>query len=437
MLNDINEIKLENGLKVICLRKKGAPIVSVQLWYKTGSIHEHDGIRGISHVLEHMMFRGSSKFKAEEHSNRISAVGGHSNAFTAEDMTVYMNSVPSKSLEMVLELEADRMDGLLLENDVFQTERNVIIEEYHNYMNNPLTKSFLEFRQEFFRNHPYEISPLGKLQDLQNLTVEMCRNYYQQWYSPDNAVLVIVGEFEEEKIFDTINRHFAAKKRSVHERVEKKISVNIEKMAHRMSHKVEFDVPILIVGFPAPASSDSDAVPMEILQLVLSGGESSRLHREIVRRQSVAVMAGGTNHMLKLAGMSLMFAAFTPDVSVSRVEKAIFEQIGKIKSEGITTAEMEKIKNATLTSRIFEIYNIDNICQKIGYSECIEGDYRLWVKRLDALKELSGEKLIDIARLYWDDSRSHVLHLQPRKVNPLLFAGGLFRRIFSRNAGGC
>lgn len=432
LLNNINELTLDNGLKAICLKKSGAPIVSIQVWYRTGSIHEYDGIRGISHVIEHMMFRGSAKFKSEEHANRINAVGGHSNAFTAEDMTVYMNSVPGKSLEMVLEMEADRMDELRLDEELFKTERKVIIEEYHTYMNNPLTKSFLEFRQEFFRDHPYEISPLGKLNDLQSLVVGKCREYYHKWYSPDNAVLVIVGDFDENSIFDKIKKYFGDKKpvRAVDN--DRQVYVENKNMAHRMSRRVEFDVPILIVGFPAPPSSHEDAVPMEILQLVLSGGESSRLHRDIVRRQSVAVMAGGINHMLKLAGMSLFFAAFTPDVAVSRVEKAILEQIRKIKSEGITTAEIEKIKNTTLTNRIFEIYNVDNICQKIGYSECIEGDYRLWVKRLDALKKLDDKNLMEVAQKYWDDSKCHVLHLQPSKINPLLFAGGLFRRVFSR-----
>jgi zinc protease len=432
LLNNIKEFKFDNGLKAICLKKSGAPIVSIQLWYKTGSINEHDGVRGVSHVLEHMMFRGSAKFKPEEHANLINTVGGHSNAFTAEDMTVYMNSVPCKSLEMVLELEADRMDTLRLESDIFQTEKKVIIEEYHTYMNNPLTKAFLEFRQEFFRGHPYEVSPLGKLQDLQSLTVEQCRDYYQKWYSPDNVVLVVVGDFDEGNIFELINRYFGEKKPSDGAGRVDLVRSGIRNMANRMSRRVEFDVPILIVGFPAPSSSHEDAVPMEILQQVLSGGESSRLHKAIVRKQSVAVMSGGINHMLKFAGMSLFFAAFTPDMAVSRVEKAVLEQIRKIKSEGITIAEMEKIKNSILTNRIFELYNVDNICQKIGYSECIEGDYRLWVRRLDALKTLDGSRLMDVAQAYWDDSKCHVLHLRPSKVNPLLYAVGLFRRLFGK-----
>jgi zinc protease len=300
-------------------------------------------------------------------------------------------------------------------------------------MNNPVAKAFLEFRQEFFRNHPYSTSPLGKLQDLQNLTTEMCREFYRTWYSPDNAVLVIVGDFEEALLPELVTRHFGQKKNGGTRSELSASAFDVANVTHRMKRKVEFDVPVLIVGYPAPPSSHKDAVALEILQLVVSGGESSRLHREVVRRQSVAVMVGGMNHMLKRAGMSMFFAAFTPDVSVGKVEKSLLEQITKVKNEGITSTELEKVKNTTLTSRTFELYTADNICHRIGYSECVEGDYRLWVERLEALRLLDKDRLMEIARLYWDDTKNHVLHLQPRKLNPLLYFGGLIRRVFSKH----
>jgi creatinine amidohydrolase/Fe(II)-dependent formamide hydrolase-like protein len=139
------EMTLGNGMKIIALKKSGAPIVSVQLWYKTGSSSEAEGIRGISHFIEHCMFRGSRRFGSEEHARRINDAGGHCNAFTAEDVTAYVNSVPRDSLEMVLDMEADRMDGLLFDPQLFETERKVIVEEYHTYMNTPVAKAFLEF----------------------------------------------------------------------------------------------------------------------------------------------------------------------------------------------------------------------------------------------------------------------------------------------------
>jgi zinc protease len=435
LLASVSETILENGLKVICLKKTGAPIVSAQIWYKTGSANEHDGIRGISHFFEHMMFRGSKNVGPEEHARRINDVGGHCNAFTAEDVTAYLNSVPAKYLDMVLALEADRMQNLAITREALDTERNVIIEEFQGNMNQPLTKALLEFRTVFYKNHPYSISPLGTLDDIKSITVENCLDYYHTWYTPANAVAVIVGDFESrDKVIDGVNKTLGAiprEQRAATKAGNAPMSVSHEKTWLR--RRVEFDVPFLLVGYPAPASSDLSALHLEILQLIISQGETSRMHREIVRRQSAAVMVGGINQCLKWSGMSLFLAVFTPDVSVKRVEKAVVEQIESVKKQGVTSQEMEKVKNATLTNRVFELYSAEQICQRLGYSETIDGDFRLWVKRLDALEELDKDILLDTANKYWNESSQYTLYLQPKKVKPLYYFAGMFRRVFLKN----
>ena len=430
LLNNIVSRTLENGLKVIVLRKRGAPIVSVQVWYNVGSSQERNGIRGIAHLLEHMMFRGSQNVASEEHARKVNEVGGHSNAFTTEDVTAFINSVPIDFFDMVCSLEADRMDKLSIDPELFSVERKVIIEEYHTYMNNPVAKAFLEFRQEFFKGHPYALSPLGVLEDCQTLTHEDCRAFYENWYSPRNAVVVVVGDIDESVSTERVEHYFGSK-------VSKKDSSGYmapeaphNSGTFRMKRIVKFDVPVLIAGFPAPSSSNKDVTALEILQMVISGGESSRLHREVVRKDSVAVMASGMNHLMKRAGLSMFFAIFTPDVSVSKVEKSLLGQIKKIKEQGVTADEMEKVKSTALTNRTFELYSAEHICNRIGFAECIEGDYRLWVERLNVLRDLDTSTLVDVAREYWDETRSGILHLQPKKVNPLLYLGGIARRLF-------
>jgi zinc protease len=433
ILNNIVSKTLSNGLKVICLRKTGAPIVSLQVWYKVGSICEEDGIRGLSHFLEHMMFRGSKNVASEVHARRINYVGGHCNAFTTEDVTAYVDSAPKEFLDMMLELEADRMDGLLLDSGLFNTERKVIIEEFHTYMNNPVAKAFLEFRQEFFKNHPYMLSPLGKLDDLQVVTNLQCEQYYKKWYSPSNAVVVVVGDIVENEVLTKVEQLFGNKAGYQVPSINGKKDTNgTDTSKLRMKRKVDFDVPLLVMGFPAPAATHQDAVAMEILQAVIAGGESSRLQREVVRKDAVAVMAGGTNQMLKYAGMSMFFAAFTPDISAAKVEKSISRQIKLICENGITDKEIEKVKNSTLASRTFELYSAENICNRIAYSECFEGNYMRWVERLDALKNLNSERLVEVAKRYWNDSELHVLHLQPKKIKPMLYIGGLLRRLLGK-----
>ena len=434
ILSAVHDVVLDNGLKVICLKKTGAPVVSVQVWYKTGSINERDGIRGISHFFEHMMFRGSGKIKSEEHARRINDVGGHCNAFTAEDVTAYLNSVPRHYLDMVLEMEADRMANLAVTSEVLDTERNVIIEEYQGHMNNPLAKAFLEFRKVFYQDHPYSIGPLGTIEDIRAVTLSDCLEYYHTWYTPENAVAVIVGDFEDTaSLVDSVQKTLGSvrssrPKGSALREVTPDSGGGTESVW--MKRRVDFDVPFLILGYPAPASPDNDALPLEILQMIMSQGETSRLHREIVRRQSIAVMAGGINQSLKWSGMSLFFAMFTPDISVRRLENSIKAQIESIKNNGISEEEVEKIKNATLTSRVFELYSAEQICNRLGHSETIEGDYKAWVKRLDALDHLNRDTLVESAKKYWVESRRHTLFLQPKRIKPVYFIAGLARRLF-------
>ena len=434
LLDNIAEKTFGNGLKIIALKKTGTPVVSVQVWYKAGSSFEEQGIRGISHFLEHMMFRGSRQVPSEEHARRINDVGGHSNAFTAEDVTAFTNSVPRDFLDMVLSMEADRMDGLNFDPKLFETERSVIIEEYHTYMNNPVAKAFLEFRTGFYGSHPYATSPLGRIEDIASIPVDACRDYYRRFYAPDNAVIVAVGDADALEVIDAAARRFANKGARTEKPQVKNLNVRRGEGGRRMERKVEFDVPVLVVGYPAPPSSHEDAVALEILQLVAGGGETSRLHREVVRRQSLAVMTGGMNHLLKAAGMSMFFAAFTPDVNAGRVERSIDRVLQRIKSDGITQEEMEKVRNTTLTNRTYELYSAGNICQRIGYSETVEGNYRLWVDRLEALKNLDRYRLVEVARRWWNDANKHVLYLEPRQSNALLFIGGLVRRVFGRRS---
>lgn len=424
---------ISNGLKVICMQKNNSPVVSVQVWYKTGSVNEHDGIRGISHMVEHMMFRGSEKVASGEHARRINCVGGHCNAYTAEDVTVYTNSVPKQHLNMVLELESGRMSGLLLDKEILKIERNVVIEEYYTYMTNQVATAFMELRAVLYENHPYKISPLGTIEDIKTVSVDDMMKYFQSWYNPNNAVLVVVGDFENtEVLMDMVEKAFGDIQNEESGSKEKQSTLEIPLNSQTgifMKRKVDFDVPILLAGYPAPASSHKDTLSLDVLQMIISQGESSRLHKEIVRKRSLAVMAGGMNCALKHAGMSLFFAAFTPDISTKRIGAAINGQIADVIQNGISDREMEKVKNIMLTARTFELYNSEHLCQRIGQAETFDGDYRIWTRKFDELESLKRDRLMTVAEKYWQEERKYTLYLQPKKVNPLFFALGLVRRI--------
>lgn len=435
LLERISSITLPNGLKLICLKKDGAPVVSVQIWYRTGSVNERSGIRGISHFFEHMMFRGSANYGSEEHARRINECGGHCNAFTAEDITAYVNSVPVEHLDMVLAMEADRMQSLAITPEVLETERKVIVEEYHTYMNNPVAKAFLEFRHAFYGEHPYAISALGEIEDIGRITVDECREYYHRWYAPSNAILVVVGAFESTEVLQgAVERHFGSVPGGATVAAPVPAETGFERCGPVpwLKRRVDFDVPLMLTGYPAPSSSHDNALALEMLQQIVSHGETGRIHKELVRKSGVAVMAGGMNHLLKHSGMSLFFAAFTPDIAPRRVADALAREVETVATTGIGIRELEKVRSNTLAGRLFELYSGEHICQRIGYCEAIDGDYRIWVERMNALEKISGEELIDVARTYWTESRRWTLYLKPRKVKPLLFAVGLARRLAPR-----
>ncbi len=436
MLDRIADHTLDNGLKVICLRKPGAPLVAVQVWYRTGSVNEYAGIRGTSHILEHMMFRGSNRLGPQEHARRVNNVGGHSNAGTAEDVTLYFNTVPSDFLTEIVEMEADRMNGLTLDEGEFEKERRVVVEEYETYMNNPMTKAMFEFRKEFFGDDPYAVSQLGVLEDIQSVTCEQCREYYRKWYTPDNAVVVAVGDFEDEgALFSLVGRSFGSIPRSP-ERIggggADGAAVSLRDKPLWMRRRVAFDVPILMMGYRAPCSSHEDAVPLEILQSAFAQGESSRLHRSLVRRQSMVLSAGGMNHFLRRSGISFFFTVFTPDKKPRRIGAALNELVETVRNEGISSEELEKVRNTSLTSRTFGLYSAEQIAQSIGFAETVEGDYHLWARRLRRIETLTPAEVREAARRYWRPEGAHTLVLTPKRVNPLLYLVGLFRRVSSR-----
>ncbi len=433
LLQSIAQRIMGNGMKVICLRKHDAPVIAMQVWYRTGSVNEDDGQKGISHIVEHMMFRGSEHVGPEEHARRVNEVGGHCNAFTAEDVTAFVNAVPRQSFPEVLELEADRMRGLLFDPAILETERKVIIEEFHGYMNNPVTKAFLEFRKKLFGDHPYALSPLGILEDIQGITSDQCRGYFRKWYRPSNAVCVVVGDFEhEDAAFDMVEKTLGQVPNPADELHKSSDTVPARgSTVHRMEEKIDFDVPLLVLGYPGPSSSDSDALGLEILQMILSQGQTSRLHRRLVRQKGIAVMAGGMNHFIRLAGMSLFFAIYTPDISRKRVEKALSEEIRLLRDGGVSELELEKVKNASLTNRLFEIHSAEHLCQKIGYAELVEGDYRNWVRRLDTLEKITLNQVTEAAGRYWNEPERYTLALSPRKVPVSMYLAGILRRIVS------
>ncbi len=431
MLESLRIETLRNGLSAICLHKPGAPVVAVEVWYRAGSAAEPAGKRGVAHVLEHMMFRGSEHVGPEEHARRIAAVGGHSNAFTTEDATAYVNAVPRAHLDMVLEFEADRMYRLQVDPGLFAVEQKVVVEEYHTYMNNPVAKAMLEFRREFFGTHPYATGPLGDIDDIRNMDGEDCAAFHRTHYAPSNAAVVVVGEIgSEEQTVERVARWFDAGGDTASRPPPQPERTFVPPREGRsIERRVEFDVPVQVHGFAGPAAHHEDAVALDVLMRIVGQGESSRLTQALVQRSGVAVAAGGANQFLRAAGMSMLFALYTPDTAPRRVRELLAREVARVGRDGVSGEELDKARNQSLASHVFELYSAEHICRRLGLAHVVEGGCEKWRTYLARLERIGADDVVEAARRYWCAERAWVLTLRPRQVAASLVVAGLARRV--------
>ena len=294
----VEEFRLDNGMKVIVQPDHRAPVVVSQVWYKVGSSYELPGTTGVSHVLEHMMFKGTKHVAPDEFSRIIAALGGSENAFTGVDYTAYFETLSKDHLERALELEADRMHNLLLDKKEFQRELAVVREERRlRTDDNPNGLLWEQFGAVAWRVSPYRNPVIGWMHDLEIMIVADLQTWYEQWYSPDNAILVVVGDVQPRDVLELAKKHFgpieATGRASYRARPEPE-----QKGITRLEVKVPAEQPSLIMGYKSPAMVDVkepwEAYALVVLNSVLGEGDSSRLTSRVVREQQLAVSAGSS-----------------------------------------------------------------------------------------------------------------------------------------------
>lgn len=427
---------LDNGLKVIVRPKRGSPVVTVQVWYRVGSWNEHVGIRGIAHLFEHMMFRGSEHYGPEEHSRLIQKVGGYDNAFTAEDMTVYHQTLPSAHIELPFKLEADRMRFLKLDSAVLNTEREVVKEEFRQSLNNPFSLAYIEFRKRLFPGHPYAWTPLGDMEDLDRITVEDCQDFYEAHYVPKNAVLIVSGDVTIPQIRSLAEKYFGPLRGS--ERAKGRRSSEANKPSpsdsgpwsspeKRIALKLDLELPVVTLAYHIPPASHEDIPALEVLTAILSDGESSRLYRRLVRETKLAVHAMGFTLLQRDPGLYGVGAAFLPNQPLGRVEEKLREEVNRVLTDGVTAQELEKAVNQTLADEVFGTYSVDHLAQGMGESELLEGDYHRFETIIDRYRSLTPRQIQDVAVKYLSKDKEIVLVASPKKFNWVYYIVGLFK----------
>ncbi|HEY4185004.1 MAG TPA: pitrilysin family protein [Polyangia bacterium] len=410
---DVHTWELENGLKVLFLANHEAPVATVQIFYHVGSKDEHVGNRGVAHMFEHLMFKGSEHVPPEAHARLLKEVGGQVNAFTTEDVTAFHETVPPSYVDFAIRLEAERMRGLRLFPATVDSERKVVEEEKRLRIdNNPIGQALERFRALAYTKHPYQWTAAGVIADLEKVTPADCQAFYDLYYRPNNATLIVVGDLDEAAVRKSVAEHFGAMARGA--APPRAYPEEPPQTAERdATLSLNVALPVLVGGYHIPAARDADVPALQVLATILSAGESSRMYRRLVRQDQLAVAAGGFAEVMEQSGLFLVYAAHLPDRDQNKVRATLLAEVARVRSTPVEAAELAKAKNQLSAGYIFGLESVDGVARELGLAELVEGD---WHRFLDASARYDKVTAADVKRVaakYLIDSNLTFVTLKP------------------------
>jgi zinc protease len=411
----VTEKVLPSGLKVLLKEEHKAPVVTFQVWYRVGSRNEKLGKTGISHVLEHMMFKGAKKYGPKQFSRTVQRNGGNDNAFTSKDYTAYFENLAADRLEIAMDLEADRMQGLLLAPQDFLSERDVVMEERRmRTEDDPSSVMGEQMMATAFAAHPYQWPIIGWMADLKNLTREDLEAHYRTYYAPNNATLVVVGDFDSEKAMGLIEKYFGSIPPGPE--VPKVGAVEPKQLGEkRVVVKREAELPAVYAGYKAPTLRSRDSYALNVLQGILSSGKSSRLYRSLVYEKQIALYAGGDYDDVSAdPNLFTLYAGVMPGKTVDEVEKALYAEIERFKDEPVTDEELQKAKNQAEAQFIMSQDSNFYQAMLLGQFETV-AEWRLLGKYLDGIRAVTKDDIQRVAREYFSEDNRTVGILVPVK----------------------
>ena len=422
----VHQTILENGMKVIVKEDHRSPVVISQVWYRAGSIDEVNGKTGVAHVLEHMMFKGTKTIKPGEFSEIIAAAGGRENAFTGADYTCYFQRIEKSNLPLVLKMEADRMQNLVILEEEFNKEIQVVMEERRWRTDDKPNAQVNELMQSLaFVSHPYGRPVVGWMNDLENMTYEDALEWYNDWYSPSNAVLVVAGDVMPEDVFSLAKEYFGpipAKKIK-----NRKPQIEAEQVGVRRAEvKAPSQLSYIQMAYKVPAldkdlsKNSSDVYALEVMAGVLSNTSAARLNQSLVNEQSLAIGAGAGYTMITRGGLSLFEFYATPSegVSTNIVEEAIKKEIKKIAEHGVTLDELNRIKTSVIANEVYEKDSVFYQAMLIGQLETMGYPYTLMDQYIENVKKVTSDQIQEVAKKYFLDDRLTVVSLNPQPLDP-------------------
>jgi zinc protease len=427
--HEVSQHSLANGLQVLIAEKPSAAVVSVQVWYRVGSAYETEGIRGITHLLEHMMFRGSKNYPDQQHARLINSAGGTCNAYTSDEMTVYWQRLPAEKLKLALQLEADRMKSLNLAAGTFETERAVVLEEYRMRVeNDPVGRMEQSVRKLLFDGHPYETGPIGTFEDVSNITLEQCRDFYDKYCCPNNALLVIVGDVETDEALRLSQKHFGSIPRG-------KIPprnippVNPQHAPEKSRSTTELPVPVTVLAVYTDGLQSGESLAAEIIFKTLAGGKSGRMWKRLVTDKNLAEYFDGVNIQGRNNGI-MFFGAVSLPFLENKCRRAMLDEIEQIKKDGLSEFEFIKARNRICADMVFSRYSANETAGRIGESEVLRGGYEKFYELIARVESLTQQDIKHAAEKYFTPENIKTVYFEPEKGMFIAEMAGFFKSIF-------
>lgn len=410
----VTRFVLENGLTVILVEDHAVPMVSYHTWYRVGSRDETPGVTGAAHMLEHMMFKGAKKYDGKSFDRIFHENGITNNAFTTNDYTGFYENLPSSKLELVMDMEVDRMSSLLLNPEDLKSEKEVVKEERRwRVDNNPMGLVRELMMGTVFKAHPYKWPVIGYMKDIEAYDVEKLRYFYNTYYVPNNAVLVLVGDFKTAKVKSLIEKYYGtlpSKPLPQKELAqEKPQTVQQNAVLYKDVQNSSF-----IVAFRAPKQGDADMYALDLAANILGNGTSSRLHRKLVYQKQIATSAYSFNYSMKDYGVLAAGVSMNPGQGTQEALDIVYNEIWKLRNSLVTPKELEKAKTQVMKDLVDSLKTMDGKARALAVNEIVNGTYETLFTDLEKYDAVTAEDIKRVAEKYTQQTQRSIITLAPK-----------------------
>lgn len=417
--SQVQEFILNNGLKILVKEDHRAPIAVSMLWYNIGSADEPGGITGVSHAIEHMMFKGTKKYPLGVFSQTIAAIGGQSNAFTNNDYTAFFEKITAAKLATSFELEADRMHNLLLNADEFAKEIKVIQEERRlRTDDNPQALAFERFLATAHLAAPYSHPVIGWMSDLQQMKVTDLKKWYETYYAPNNATLVVVGDVKAEEVHTLAEHYFGAlPKRALPQRKPQLEPAPMGKKSIRVQTTAK--LPLLMIGYTVPgvstAKNPADPYVLEVIAGILDAGEGARFAKNLIRGKHIATGASTYyNIYTRYQTQFVVYGAPSKNQNISALQKGLIAELEDLQKTPVSAQELQRIKNQIIAQKTYEKDSIFGQAMEVGLLETVGLGWKKADDYTRAINAVTAEQIQQTAQHYFQENNMTIAELEPQ-----------------------